>query len=186
MLHLHGRRTTDGGVIVLLHPHEEGSPDGTTRNPDDTSSVANCPRNEVTEMTEEIVTRKDAEPILKAFQAAGYKPKLVGSVAKKGRSSHDIDIVVPFIAEGIVNDPMEFPEYAKYHETMKNLGFDLKWEGKVYGREHDEIEVETWQKGGMIVDIYPRALEPGIDIPKKRTSKKRTSRKTPTTLRGVR
>ena len=91
------------------------------------------------------ITRKDAEPILRAFRKAGFKPELIGSLARKGYSSHDIDVVVPFIAEGIVDDPMEFPEYARYHKVMEDLGFEMKWEGKLYeiGRPYDEVELET-------------------------------------------
>lgn len=133
------------------------------------------------------ITRKDAQPVLKALRAIGLKPMLIGSLAKTGLSSHDIDIKVPFIAEGEVSDPMEYPEYAGYHNTMQGLGFTLKDVTRFDREGGEEDEVETWLKGDLVVDVFPQALEPGIDISRKETrNRPRKSHKVQASLKGVR
>ncbi len=113
-----------------------------------------------------ILTRRDAAPILSALRREGLFPKLVGGIQKRGHSHHDIDIIVPFRAEGEVEGPMDYPEYAKYSHVMRSLGFESTSEG-TFDTAEGITEVEEWRRGCIIVDIYPQAQEPGIDFPLK-------------------
>lgn len=45
-------------------------------------------------MDERVFTKKDAKPFLKKLKDAGFSPKLIGSVARLGKSDNDIDILV--------------------------------------------------------------------------------------------
>ena len=59
------------------------------------------------------MTRPDAEWIVEALQAAGLEARIVGSLAVKKQSHHDIDIVVR-----IVDDHT----YQAYWHALERLG----------------------------------------------------------------
>jgi hypothetical protein len=88
---------------------------------------------------------------------------------------------------------MEYPEYARYLETMRKLGFRSVGGGTFEGEgENQGSEVETWKKGDLVVDVMPQALEPGIDISlsavRKRASRgvKVRGSRISATVRGIR
>ncbi len=103
--------------------------------------------------------RSDAEPILAALRKAGLKPKLVGSVATKGHSDHDIDIAVPVSSEGREEaySMEDYSDYRKCLAVMRGLGFKQTMSA-------DEDAMDTWLKGNLTVDIWPQVSEynPGV------------------------
>ncbi len=125
-----------------------------------------------------VLTIKDAQPVLASLSKAGLRPRLVGSVARTGRSEHDIDIVLPFEADKEAEDLMDYPQYRAYVETMEGLGFQNVGEGTLEkeGVEGEGSEVESWRRGDLIVDVFPTAVEtprPARRHPAKRTRKQR-------------
>ena len=94
------------------------------------------------------ITYATIAPLLTALQAGKIKHRVVGSLAKKGWSDHDADILIYFKAKGYVSDPEEWPAYLKYTKLMQKLG---------YKRMHTSYDYEEWHKGEIIVDIIPIA-----------------------------
>ncbi len=91
-----------------------------------------------------MMTRPDAEWILEALQQAGLAGEIVGSLAAKKQSRHDIDIVVKVVAD---------PDYQTYWHTLERIGFR-------YERTDPPPSSEIWSGRGrdgslLILDIHP-------------------------------
>ena len=92
------------------------------------------------------ITFATIAPVLRALQAARIKHKVVGSLAARGWSDHDADLLIYFKAPGEVNDPMEWPAYRRYIKLMEKLGYKMKMQSTDY---------DEWHKGQIIIDIVP-------------------------------
>jgi hypothetical protein len=94
------------------------------------------------------ITITTISPVLNALRVAGFKPKLVGSLAVRGWSDHDADLLIHFKAPGEVEDPMDWPAYKRYIKLMQKLGYKMKGQSNDY---------DEWHKGQIIIDIVPVA-----------------------------
>jgi hypothetical protein len=94
------------------------------------------------------ITIATIAPVLNALRAAKFKPQVVGSLAKKGWSDHDADLLIYFHARGEVLDPMQWPAYKRYVDLMQKLG---------YKRKGSSDDYDEWHKGKIIIDITPIA-----------------------------
>ena len=91
-----------------------------------------------------MMTRPDAEWILEALQQAGLTGEIVGLLATKMQSRHDIDIVVRILGDR---------DYQAYWHTLERLGFR-------YERTDPPPSNEIWSGRGrdgtsLILDIHP-------------------------------
>ncbi len=90
------------------------------------------------------MTRPDAEWIVEALQAAGLEARIVGSLAVKKQSLHDIDIAVR-----IVDDHT----YQAYWHALERLG--LRYE-RTDAPPSAEIWVGRSRDGSvLVVDVHP-------------------------------
>ncbi len=112
------------------------------------------------------ITTTTIAPVIQALREAGLKPVVVGSLAKRGWSSHDADIRVGFWDDGdtVYEDPEDIPGVKKIKAVVKKLGFSNTGGGAFdsRGREEDAgfgSAVETWTRGDIIVDIFPNLVE---------------------------
>ncbi len=112
------------------------------------------------------ITTATVTPIVRALRDEGLKPVLVGSLARRGWSDHDADIRVGFWDDGDTEyeDPSDIPGVKKYRAVMKGLGFRGTGEGAFESRGREEeagfgAEVESWQKGDLVVDLFPVLVE---------------------------
>ncbi len=90
------------------------------------------------------MTRMDAEWIIEALQRAGLSGEIVGSLAVKKQSRHDIDIVVRIAAER---------DYQAYWHALEGLGFR-------YERTDPAPSGEVWCGRGrdgtsLLLDMHP-------------------------------
>lgn len=90
------------------------------------------------------MTRPDAEWVLGALQQAGLSGEIVGSLAVKKQSRHDIDIVVRI---------SQVRDYQTYWHTLERLGFR-------YERTDPPPSAEIWSGRGpdgtsLILDMHP-------------------------------
>jgi hypothetical protein len=100
------------------------------------------------------LTMADALPIVEVLRKAGYAPQVVGSVADKGISDNDIDIVLPVILgrdnshtikRGIIlRDGVAL---LAYYRAMQSLGFILAVAPPF-------AAIDTWCKSEARVDIW--------------------------------
>lgn len=112
-------------------------------------------------------TKSDAEPVLKGLARAGITARLIGGIANRGYSDHDIDIAIYLrLDDTEVYDPMDHPEYATYTQTMEKLGFKNV-------AVDDEEGIEEWHKDQMVIDIMINTID---ELP--RTERKTTGMKT--------
>ena len=91
-----------------------------------------------------MMTRADAEWLLEALNSAGLTAEIIGSLAVKKQSNHDIDLT---IAIG------ERRDYQTYWHTLENLGFR-------YERTDPAPSGEIWVGRGrdsttLVVDVHP-------------------------------
>ena len=90
-----------------------------------------------------MMTRPDADWILEALQQAGLSGEIVGSLATKMQSRHDIDIVVRILGDR---------DYQAYWHALERLGFR-------YERTDPPPSNEIWSGRGrdgtsLILDIH--------------------------------
>ena len=90
------------------------------------------------------MTRPDAEWILDALTKAGLKAEIVGSLAVKKQSRHDIDLTVQIV---------EDRDYQTYWHTLEKLGFR-------YDRTESPPSGEIWigrSRDGtsLLLDMHP-------------------------------
>lgn len=88
------------------------------------------------------VDKDGAERIVAAFHKVGLRAKIVGSVAERGFSIHDLDLAVQVWQSKV--------QYSRYLEVMRNLGFTMT----AGAEDHLEHNLEEWQKDGLVVDIW--------------------------------
>jgi hypothetical protein len=98
-----------------------------------------------------MMTRADAEWLLEALKSAGLTGEIIGSLAVKKQSSHDIDLTIA------IGHPRD---YQTYWHTLERLGFryertDAAPSGEIWvGRSRDGTT--------LVVDVHPnRSPSPG-------------------------
>lgn len=96
------------------------------------------------------MTRPDAEWILEALQQAGLAGEIVGSLAVKKQSRHDIDLVVRVTTDR---------DYQAYWHVLEQLGFR-------YERTAPPPSSEIWIGRGrdgtsLVLDMHPTSLTQG-------------------------
>lgn len=97
-----------------------------------------------------MMTRPDAEWILEALQQAGLAGEIIGSLAVKKQSRHDIDIMIR-VAED--------RDYQTYWHTLERLGF--RYEG-TDPPPSSEIWVGRGRDGtSLVLDMHPTSLTQG-------------------------
>jgi len=87
------------------------------------------------------ITRSDAGPILDTLERKGIPASIIGGVASRGYSEHDLDLLVPVKSRFLYN---------KYVKIMRDLGF-VRTAGAFDHMEHD---LEEWQKEGLVIDVW--------------------------------
>jgi hypothetical protein len=86
------------------------------------------------------ITKESVKDTLSVLRRAHLQPKLVGSVATKGCSAHDVDVKI-FLPDGA---------YETYHGLLKMLGWKLQASADDF-IDHNE---ETWKRKGVLLDIW--------------------------------
>lgn len=89
-------------------------------------------------------TADSVKDALQELRRAGFRPQIVGSVARTGCSDHDVDISLPF-KDG---------QYPKYAKAMKKAGYTL-WSGC---EDHMEHDLEEWRKGKVVLDVWMKEI----------------------------
>ena len=95
------------------------------------------------------MTRPDAEWIAEGLTNAGLKADIVGSLASKKQSRHDIDLTVQIV---------EDRDYQTYWYALEKLGFrydrtDLPQSGEIWlGRSRDGTS--------LVLDMHPVVCHP--------------------------
>jgi hypothetical protein len=94
-----------------------------------------------------MMTRADAEWVLEALQKAGLTAQIIGSLAVKKQSGHDIDLTIA------IEEPRH---YQTYWHTLERLGFQ-------YERTDSPPSGEIWIGRGrdgttLVVDVHPTNL----------------------------
>jgi hypothetical protein len=93
------------------------------------------------------MTRPDAEWVLEALQQEGLVGEIVGSLAVKKQSRHDIDLVVQITTDR---------DYQAYWHVLERLGFR-------YERTDPPPSSEIWIGRGrdgtsLVLDMHPTSL----------------------------
>jgi len=96
-----------------------------------------------------MMTRPDAEWILEALRQAGLAGEIVGSLAVKKQSRHDIDIAIRIAGDR---------DYQAYWHVLEQLGFR-------YERTDPSPSGEVWSGRGrdgttLILDMHPTRIQP--------------------------
>jgi hypothetical protein len=86
------------------------------------------------------ITKETVKDTLSVLKKAGFSPKLVGSVATKGCSIHDVDVRI-WLPDGA---------YETYHDILKQVG----WELRASADDHMEHNLESWKREGVILDVW--------------------------------
>ena len=97
------------------------------------------------------LTIYDANPIIESLKKSRFCPKLVGSIATKGSSDNDIDILLPielqYNNENMGELIRNTSTFLEYNSVMEKLGFKLIIAPPF-------AEIDTWKKENILVDIW--------------------------------
>jgi hypothetical protein len=87
-----------------------------------------------------LITRESVRDTLPVLEEAGFRPNVVGSVATKGCSEHDIDVKI-LLPDG---------SYKAYQGLLEALG----WKLLASVDDHMENDLETWKRRGVVLDVW--------------------------------